>query len=207
MSGEEERAAQYAAAFRTGPHMSLEDAREQILTQVMAVADQEQADRRAELQRLWAVISANGDTNSRLMTERDKARTEVERLNAYRAAEIRTGNRLCEQLADARADIERLTAERDAAVAEANRLTGYDKWAAQDDPRPERVTRDLADALTTIARVKAWCDEVVRIGGHHVSVASIRAALETTGAGTGQEGTGNRHRAEETPDPVQEEPL
>jgi len=67
----------------------------------------------ARIESLWDVIRANGDTNARLIRERDKARAEVE---------------------GSERELDRVRAERDAANAEANRLTGFDKTAALSDP-------------------------------------------------------------------------
>jgi len=87
MSGQDERAAQYAAAFRTGPHMSLEDAREQILVQVMAVADAEQAEKDAltdldDVVRLRIDNACLWKRAKAMQDERDEALATIARVRA-----------------------------------------------------------------------------------------------------------------------------
>jgi len=58
-------------------------------TGVIRPADEAEALTEAltRIERLWGVIGANGDTNSRLMRERDEARRDCERLERWLRAE------------------------------------------------------------------------------------------------------------------------
>ena len=104
------------------------------------------------IERLWDVIRANGDTNARLMRERDKARAEVE---------------------GSERELDRVRAERDAANALldlANREIqrrfvlpphndpefGFDKTAALSDPGEEGVSESVAQHVCDCPRHVAY---------------------------------------------------
>jgi len=109
------REARYLEAMITAVPMTLSEARHYILRAVMAVADAEHA-------QLWDVIEANGDTNARLMRERDKARAEVE---------------------GSERELDRVRAERDAANAERD-ATIERLWAQLNEATNVPDTRCLA---------------------------------------------------------------